>query len=127
MCFYDTQNRKIVTSMKARIKRYGQVIDVFPVESRMETDGIHTYYTEAGSEKLTNLWLWKDTELDFNVCELSKQDRSSFRNEVAKEMLTITCGWKLAKGIPISRGAAVKLAIEYADELVKQLMESETK
>ena len=116
--------------MKARIKRYGQVIDVVQVEARMETDGIHTYYAEAGSEKLTSLCLWKDTELDFNVNEPSEQDWSSFRNEVAKEMLTVTCEWKLSKGsasIPINKEAAVKLAIEYADELVKQLIGSETK
>ena len=124
--------------MKARIKRNGQVIDVVPVETRMETDGIHAYYTEAGSEKLTSLCLWKDTELDFNVCELSKQDWSSFRREVAKDILCslvkigeMRDSFHQNTGVfkgrlfepALRMDEAVSLAIEYADELIKQLQE----
>ena len=49
---------------------------------------------------------------------------SKFLRDVAKEMLPVTAGWKLTKGdacVPVSKEAAAKLAIEYADELIKQL------
>lgn len=55
-------------------------------------------------------------------------DWQAFRREAAKEMLPITSNWKLTKAggtasIPISKEAACKLAISYADELIKQLKE----
>ena len=114
--------------MKARIKRYGQVIDVVQVDTRYESDGFHIYYAEAGSEKLTSLCLWKDTELDFNICE--PVDWIEFRKEVAKTMLPITANWKLTKGdasISIPKEAAVKLAVEYADALIDELNKPYTK
>ena len=53
-------------------------------------------------------------------------DWASFRREAAMRMLPITSEWRLSKkdvtvGIP--KEAACKLAIEYADELIKQLKE----
>lgn len=55
-------------------------------------------------------------------------DWQAFRREAAKEMLPITSNWKLTKAggtasISISKEAACKLAISYADELIKQLKE----
>lgn len=54
-------------------------------------------------------------------------DWDAFRREVAKDMLTFTAQMKLTKeGVVLrmaSKEAAVKLAIEYADELIKQLKE----
>ena len=108
--------------MKARIKRYGQVIDVVQVETRQETDGIHTYYAEAGSEKLTRLCLWKDTELDFNVYEPSEQDWTTFRNEAAKfAMAAILSNWGhgFAGHIDSIPGDAVNLANKLVEELKK--------
>lgn len=54
-------------------------------------------------------------------------DWDAFRREAAKDMLTFTAQMKLTKeGAAlrmVSKETAVKLAIEYADELIKQLKE----
>jgi len=59
-------------------------------------------------------------------------DWNAYQREVAMRMLPITSQWKLTKqsdkdSIPVSIGipmeASVKIAIEYADELIKQLKE----
>ncbi len=61
---------------------------------------------------------YQDRELD---------DWDAFRREAAKDMLTFTTQMKLVKeGAAlrmVSKETAVKLAIEYADELIKQLKE----
>lgn len=62
------------------------------------------------------------------VSDLNK-DWDTFRREVAKEMLPLTATFKITKGDTLVRTipmkAAVKTAIEYADELVRQLKENE--
>lgn len=57
-------------------------------------------------------------------------DWSAFRREAAKLMLPVTSNWKLTKAtasMAITKNAAVKLAIEYADELIKQLKDEPKK
>ena len=111
--------------MKARIKEFGQIIDVVQVKTRLETDGPHTYYAEKGTEYGSGHLLWKDTQLDFNICNQSDFDWSSFRREAAKDVLPAMINWRRTKesgaNILISKEDAVKLAIEYADELIRQL------
>ena len=70
----------------------------------------------------------KSTGEIFPIAPYAKVDMdwSSFRREVAKHMLPVTSNWKLTKAngtasIPVSKEAACKLAISYADELIKQL------
>ena len=62
------------------------------------------------------------------VHDLNK-DWDTFRRGVAKEMLPLTATFKITKGDTLIRTipmkAAVKTAIEYADELVRQLKENE--
>ena len=60
------------------------------------------------------------------VRDLNK-DWDVFRREAAKEMLPLTATFKITKGDTLIRTipmkAAVKTAIEYADELIRQLRE----
>ena len=62
------------------------------------------------------------------VSDLNK-DWDTFRREAAKDMLPLTATFKITKGdtliATIPMKAAVKTAIEYADELIKQLKEDE--
>lgn len=78
--------------MKARIKESEQIIDVVQVETRVETDGSHIYYAKKGTENMTCCWLWKDTQLDFNIGNQSDFDWSSFRREAAKDILCALIG-----------------------------------
>ena len=119
--------------MKARIKEFGQIIDVVQVETRLETDGPHTYYAEKGTEYGSGHLLWKDTQLDFNICNQSDFDWSSFRREAAKDILAGMVAKKVYHAHPDDddeddlkaqhRAAkrAAFTAIVYADELIRQL------
>ena len=111
--------------MKVRNKESGQIIDIVYVETRLDTDGPHDYYAEKGTEYGSGRLLWKDTQLDFNICNQSDFDWSSFRREAAKDVLPAMINWrrinKAGTNLLISKEEAVKLAIEYADELIRQL------
>lgn len=56
-------------------------------------------------------------------------DWSSFRREAAKDILPTIINWRrlneAGANLLISKEEAVKLAIEYADELIKQLKDGE--
>ena len=106
--------------MKARIKGCGQIIDIVYVETRLDTDGTHDYYAEKGTEYVSGRSLWKDTQLDFNMCNQSEFDWSSFRREAAKDILAgMMAHQRIAYGS--NYATLAKFAIAYADELIQQL------
>lgn len=101
--------------MKARIKKTGEVVNIAPY-ARVELD-----VCDSRGNPITK---------EFEEVELVQDnDWQAFRREVAKHMLPVASNWKLTKAdgtasIPISKEAACKLAIEYADELIKQLQKN---
>ena len=71
---------------------------------------------------------WENRDIRIDEDDRPKDiDWDAFRREAAKDMLTFTTQMKLVKeGAAlrmVSKETAVKLAIEYADELIKQLKE----
>ena len=104
--------------MKARIKSTGEIFPIAPyakVTLNVCDDRGTPYEVD-----------FEDIELMPDNISESDMDWSSFRREVAKHMLPVTSNWKLTKAtgpasIPVSKEAACKLAISYADELIKQL------
>ena len=96
--------------MKARISigpNAGCTIEVVPIGSGLYRSGEKIY--SAG-------------ELDI-ISE--EPDWSAFRREAAKDILPAMINWRrineAGANLLISKGEVVKLAIEYADELIKQL------
>ena len=62
------------------------------------------------------------------IKDLNDCDWKAFRREAVKDILPAMINWRRINGaganILISKEEAVKLAIEYADELIKQLKEN---
>lgn len=85
--------------MKAKLINTGEVVEV--------------YRTVAGwvSENQNKIRVFEESELDFDYCEWE-----AFRREAAKEIL---CALIIHCSLPREDGA--RIAIEYADELIKQL------
>lgn len=85
--------------MKAKLINTGEVVEV--------------YRTVAGwvSENQNKILVFEESELDFDYCEWE-----AFRREAAKEIL---CALIIHCSLPREDGA--RIAIEYADELIKQL------
>ena len=110
--------------MKARIKGCGQIIDIVYVETRLDTDGTHDYYAEKGTEYVFGRSLWKDTQLDFNMCNQSEFDWSSFRREAAKDILCALISNSDCFAFRQDKRAGeieVSDALSFADELIRQL------
>ena len=102
--------------MKARNKKTGEIIEV-EVYGEINDNGF-AYKVPAGKDR----WhLFREDELDFD----DLTDWSSFRREAAKDILPAMINWRRVNeagaNILISKEEAAKLAIEYADELIKQL------
>ena len=59
--------------------------------------------------------------------DCKKDNEDNFRREIAMKMLSVTATMKITKDSAtvriISKEGAAKLAIEYADELIRQLKE----
>ena len=103
--------------MKAREKNTGKEITILGISKEWGT----ATYIEDGilhQERLSS----GEWEI---IDESEPVDWSFFRREVAKDILPTMINWRRTNGaganILISKEEAVKLAIEYADELIKQL------
>lgn len=106
--------------MKARNKKTGEVVTSFGISKEWGTASyIDSTNTLRFSTPLDGEWEIID---DFDPV-----DWSSFRREAAKDILPAMINWRRINGaganILISKEEATKLAIEYADELIKQLKE----
>ena len=91
---------------------------VFTCSHRSESTGGGSCYYESGEQKEKLLTMAAEASLHY-------VDWSSFRREAAKDILPAIINWRRMNGaganILISKEEATKLAIEYADELIRQL------
>lgn len=87
--------------MKAKVIKTGEVVEV------------HKTTTGWASDNLNKTRFFEESELDFDYREWE-----IFRREAAKEIL---CALIIHCSLPREDGA--RIAIEYADELIKQLKE----
>lgn len=119
--------------MKARILRTnyytpklseGEIVEIIP---GMETDAEGIWNASAGKlvlcRKEDNTFTYA-SPLNMEIFEYDTVDWSSFRREAAKDILPAMINWRRVNeagaNILISKEEAAKLAIEYADELIKQ-------
>ena len=90
----------------------------FTCPHRSESTGGGSCYYESGEQKEKLLTMATEASLHY-------VDWSSFRREVAKDILPAMINWRRTNeagaNLLISKEEAVKLAIEYANELIKQL------
>lgn len=113
--------------MKARILRTnyytpklseGEIVEIIP---GMETDAEGIWNAPAGKlvlcRKEDNTFTYA-SPLDMEIIEYDTVDWSSFRREAAKDILPAVIAKKSSM---CSHGEVVKEAIEFADELIKQL------
>ena len=122
--------------MKARILRTnyytsklseGEIVEIIP---GMETDADGIWNAPAGKlflcRKKDNTFTYA-SPLDMEIVECDTVDWSAFRREAAKDILPAMINWRrineAGANLLISKEEVVKLAIEYADELIKQLKE----
>ena len=89
----------------------------------------------SGRNTAMKIEVWrKSVEQTVTSEKIEDFNWEEYRREVAMRMLPVTSQWKLTKqsnnetyvsiGIPMT--ASVKIAIEYADELIKQLKEKQS-
>ena len=119
--------------MKARILRTnyytpklseGEIVYIIP---GMETDAEGIWNAPAGKlvlcRKEDNTFTYA-SPLDMEIIEYNTVDWSSFRREVAKDIITgaIASGKVYANS---DKTGIVKFALDYTDELIKQLKEEE--
>lgn len=88
--------------MKAKVIKTGEIINVIPMEGGWAANFVN------GARH------FEDSELDFSF-----EDWEKFRREAANSVLSRLASWNVSHTISDD----VKLAISYADELVKQLRE----
>ena len=87
----------------------------FTCPHRSESTGGRPCYYESGEQKEKLLTMTAEANLHY-------VDWSAFRREAAKDIL---CA--LIIHCSLARGDAARIAIEYADELIKQIKEEEQK
>lgn len=102
--------------MKAREKNTGKEITILGISKEWGT----ATYIEEGILRQKNL----SGEWEI-IDESESVDWDAFRREAAKDILPSMINWrrinKAGANLLISKEEAVKLAIEYADELINQL------
>lgn len=102
--------------MKAREKNTGKEITILGISKEWGT----ATYIEDGILRQKNL----SGEWEI-IDESESVDWDAFRREAAKDILPAMINWRRINGaganILISKEAAVKLAIEYADALIAKL------
>lgn len=97
----------------------GDVVEIIP---GMETDAEGIWNVPAGKlvlcKKEDGTFTYASL-LDMEIIDYNSVDWADFRKEVAKNVLSRLATWDAARNI----SDEVKLAISYADELIKQLKE----
>lgn len=106
--------------MKGIVKSSGKVINIVKTQELMGSEGKKMMYITSDN------YCYGVDEVDIFYDDFAYW--RNFRCSIASKMLPVTSEWKLTKGdasISIPKEAAAKLAIEYADELIKQLQETQ--
>ena len=93
--------------MRAKVIKTGEVVEV------------HKTTTGWASENLNFIRVFEESELDFDYHEWE-----IFRREVAKDILCAMVGGAYGRG---REEEQAHLAVQYADELIKQLKEKSNK
>lgn len=102
--------------MEARIKATGEVVDVAYICIKHLTNRIVGVYEEIN--KTTSARTFTEDEIDFNINTIDWEQR---RYEIARE--TLANYWNDGKDHDTDEAVATSIAI--ADEMIKQLKESE--